>query len=253
VDQGQQARAALGRAPVLSPKIVERALASAGATACFLFGYFAVGLHTDVLRSHALTTTLDARIPFLASSIWIYLGVFPASLLPLFVVRSQRLFRRTIAAYVAAIAVSCALFAAWPVTSVGLRVDSAALDTTRFSPWAVARLYRLDPPANLFPSLHLSIALLAALSAWKARRTYGAVAFAAVAVIGISTCTVKQHFVLDAAGGVALAVLIHALVLRGYEPSPGENPAYGWRGPASFAGLLAAAYTAAFGAFLAST
>jgi hypothetical protein len=91
------------------------------------------------------------------------------------------LFRRTVLAYALTIAVSLVLFVAVPVTSIGLRVDPATLDVKRLSPWAVAALYRIDPPFNLFPSLHLSIAVLAAASASKARRVYGAAAFLGVA------------------------------------------------------------------------
>lgn len=180
---------------------------------------------------------------------WVYLWVFPASVLPLFVVRCPRLLRRTVASYGAAIAVSLVLFAALPVTSTGLRMDRSALDATRFSPWAVSLLYRIDPPFNLFPSLHLSIAALGALSAWKARRSYGAATLVGVALTGASICTVKQHFVLDGLGGIALAAGLHGLVLRGYRPTPGEDPSYGWRGPAAYAALLAVNYAGFYVAF----
>jgi membrane-associated phospholipid phosphatase len=232
---------------------VERAVLTIGAVTFFVAGYFAVGHHVDPGRARDLGTSLDARIPFIARSVWVYLWVFPASLLPLFLVRCPRLFRRTIVAYCVAIAVSLIVFAAIPVTSIGLRADRAALDVTRFSPWAVSVLYRLDPPYNLFPSLHLSIAALAALSAWKARRLYGAATFVGVALIGASICTVKQHFVLDGLGGVALAIVVHTFVLRPYAPSPGIDPAYGWRGPAAYAALLAVVYAGFYAAFLAAS
>jgi membrane-associated phospholipid phosphatase len=208
LDQGQQARASLGRDSVLNRPAVERAALTAAACAFFTAGYFGVGLNVDPPRARSLGTAVDLRIPFIASSVWVYLSLFPTSLLPLFVVRCPRLFRRTIAAYVLAIAASLAVFAVFPVTSAGLRADPAALDATRFAPWAVALLYRLDPPYNLFPSLHLSIAILAALSAWKASRPLGTAAFAGVAPIGASICTVKQHFIVDGAGGVALAAIV---------------------------------------------
>jgi hypothetical protein len=215
----------------------------------FVAGYFGVGLHADPSRARGLRTFLDERIPFVAGSVWVYLWMFPASLLPLFVVRCPRLFRRTIIAYGAAIAASLILFVAMPVTSIGLRADAAALDVKRFTPWAVSVLYRFDPPYNLFPSLHLSIAALAALSAWKASRTYGAAAFCGLAGIGVSICTVKQHFVVDGLGGAALAALVHAAVLGPYEPDPGTDPAFSWRGPAAYAALMAAVYAALYAGF----
>ena len=230
---------------------MERAVLTTGAVAFFVIGYFAVGRNVDPARARDLATALDARIPFIARSVWVYLWVFPASLLPLFVVRCPRLFRRTILAYSLAIAASLIVFVAFPVTSIALRADRAALDVTCLSPWAVAVLYRLDPPVNLFPSLHLSIAALAALSAWKARRPYGLLGFVGVALIAVSICTVKQHFVLDGLGGAALAAVVYTFVMRPYAPEPGTDPAYGWRGPAAYLGLLIAVYAGLWGAFVA--
>jgi len=251
--QAQQSRAALGRAAVLTGRVVLRAFLTIGVVAFFIAGYFGVGLSVDPARARDLGTVLDRRIPFIAPSVWVYLWVFPASLLPLFVVRCPRLFLRTILAYGLAIAASLVVFVALPVTSIGLRADGATLDVTRFSPWAVALLYRLDPPVNLFPSLHLSIAALAALAAWKARRAYGAAACVGVALIGVSICTVKQHFVLDGLGGAALAAFVYAFVLRPYEPTPGTEPAYAWRGPAAYFALLIAVYAGFYAGFLASS
>ena len=220
-----------------------------GVAALFLLGYFGVGWSIDPARARQLSTVLDQRIPFVAASVWVYLWVFPASLLPLFLVRSPELFRRTLLAYTIAIAVSVVFFVALPVTSSGLRVETDTLDVSRFAPWAVALVYRTDPPFNLFPSLHLSIAALAALSAAKARKVYGAVAFAGVALLAVSICTVKQHYVIDAVGGAALAALVYAAVLRSYAPPPGTDPAYGWRGPAAYAVFLLAAYAGLYAGF----
>ncbi len=240
----------MGRAAVLTGRAVPRAALTIGIVLFFLTGYFGIGRYVDTDSARDLGTTLDRRIPFIAASVWVYLWVFPASLLPLFVVRCDRLFRRTILAYGIAIAVSLIAFAAFPVTSLALRVDPATLDVTHPSAFAVALLYRLDPPVNLFPSLHLSIATLAALSAWKAKRSYGALALGGAALIAVSISTVKQHFVLDGLGGAALAAVIYAFVLRSYAPEPGTDPAFGWRGPAAYLSLLIAVYAGLSAAFV---
>jgi len=243
----------LGRTAVLIERDLPRPLLTIGVVAFFLAGYFGVGRYVDPASARDLGSALDRRIPFIAASVWVYLWVFPASLLPLFLVRCPRLFQRTLLAYGLAIGASLFVFVAFPVTSIALRADQAALDVTRFSPWAVALLYRLDPPVNLFPSLHLSIAGLAALSAWKAKRAYGAAAFVGVALIGLSICTVKQHFVLDGVGGAVLAAILYALVLRPYAPEPGTDPAFGWRGPAAYLVLLVAVYAGFYAGFAASS
>ena len=242
LDQGQQARAALGRAPVLNRNSFERAGLAVFACSVFAGAYFGLGWRIDPQRAHVLGFPLDARIPFLAGSIWVYLGLFPLAFLPLFVVRCPRLFRRTIAAYVTLILIAAAVFVVYPVTSAGLRVSAAQLDTLRFAPWTVVLLYRLDPPVNLFPSLHLAVALLSALVAWKARWSYGAVALAALIPIAISISTVKQHFVVDGIAGVALASIVYGFMVHGYERRAGQEPAFGWRGPASFGAIVIGAY-----------
>lgn len=239
----------MGRASLLTGRAGERALLSLGVLVLFAAGYFGVGLHVDPARSRTLGTSLDARIPFLAGTVWIYLLVFPASLTPLFVVRSQRLFRRVMASYAVAIAASLVVFAAIPVASAGLRVAPATLDRSDFATWAVAKLYAIDPPFNLFPSLHLSIAALAALAAWKAKRAWGAVALGGVLLVAASICTVKQHFVADALGGAALSAAIYAAILGPFAPGEDGQPAYSGRGPLAFAALVAAAYAGLYAWF----
>ena len=233
-----------------SRAVLERTALTLGLMAFFIIGYFGVGLSTDPARARGLATPLDARIPFVPRSLWLYLWVFPAALIPVFVVRCSDLFRRTVLAYAIVIAVSLIVFVVFPVTSLGLRVDPATLDVSRPSAWAVKVLYDLDPLYNLFPSLHLSIATLVAFSAWKAAGRYGAVAFVGVGLVGVSLCTVKQHFLLDGLGGLALAAAAHALVLRPYRPPSGSTPAYSWRGPAAYLMLLVLVYAGFYAAFL---
>jgi membrane-associated phospholipid phosphatase len=228
--------------------VPERVALTLGLLVFFVAGYFGVGLAEHAAGARSLATPLDARIPFIASTIWIYAWMFTAAFVPVFVVRCPRLFRRTAAAYAAAIAVSLVFFAFFPVTSAGLRVSPDRLDVTRFTPWAVSVLYRIDPPYNLFPSLHLSIAVLAALASFKAARRLGAAMFAGVALVAVSVCTVKQHFVLDVAGGVALAAAAHAVFLRPYQPLPGAVT-ISRRGAVAYAGAVTIALAGLYAAF----
>ena len=213
----------------VKPDCLERAALTSGLVIFFIAGYFGVGQSRNPAHAGELHTFLDDRIPFIASSVWVYLLIFPASLLPLFVVRCRRLFRRTALAYAAVITVSLIFFAKLPITSARLRIEPAMLDLAQPSDWAVSVLYSLDPPYNLFPSLHVSIAVLAAFSAWKAARLYGAVAFSCLVFVILSIFTVKQHVVLDAVGGIALGALAAALILHPYRAHGAT--AYSWRGP----------------------
>jgi membrane-associated phospholipid phosphatase len=231
---------------------LERAALTAMLVVLFITAYFGVGRSTNPAGARELISPLDLKIPFLASTVWLYLLVFPASLIPLFVVRCSRLFRRTALAYGIAIVISLIVFVAFPVTSQRLRVDAAMLDLTHASDWAVSTVYYLDPPYNLFPSLHLSIVLLAAYSAWKAMKTCGAVCFAFVPLVALSIFTVRQHVIVDGLGGFALAAVVGAVILRPYQPEDGTKPAYSWRGPALYVVFLAVVYTGFYVAFTVS-
>lgn len=220
----------------------ERVIVTAGLIALFLVGYFGIGHSIEPLRARDWAFSFDERIPFISHSVWIYLLVFPAALMPLFVVRCPRLFRRTALAYLSVMAVSFICFRIFPVTSTGLRAPSELLELSHPSDWAVSVLYSLDPPFNLFPSLHLSIASLAAFSAFKANRVFGIAALISVGFIGVSVCTVKQHILLDVLGGLALAALVAAVFLRSYRVKDGFNPAYSWRGPALYVMFLILIY-----------
>jgi PAP2 superfamily len=233
--------------------LAERAVLTVSLIVFFIAGYFGIGLSRTPDQSRELNIFLDDKISFVVHSVWIYLLIFPSALIPLFVVRCQRLFRRTAIAYAAAISFSLICFAVFPVTSGRLRVDQAALNLTRASDWAVAALYSIDPPYNLFPSLHLSIAVLAAFAAWKAARGYGAATFVTLVFIGVSVCTVKQHVVLDTLGGVALGVFVGGLILRPYRPDAGVEPAYSWRGPLLYVAFLVLVYTGFYLIYLAAS
>jgi membrane-associated phospholipid phosphatase len=75
-------------------------------------------------------------------------------------------------------------------------------------------LYALDPPYNLCPSLHVSIAVLAAMSMSRALGRRAPLSSLAAAVVAVSTCLVKQHFLIDVFAGAALAALIGGITLQ---------------------------------------
>ena len=231
---------------------MERVVLTTGLMLFFVAGYFCVGTSRNLAQAHVLTTVLDERIPFVAGSVWMYLWVFPCALIPLFVVRCTHLFRRTAIAYAVVIAISLICFITFPVTSAGLRIAQAKFDVSVFSQWAVSLLYSIDPPYNLFPCLHLSVASVAAFSVWKASKPYGSAVFLSVIFVGASVCTVKQHYLLDVLGGVALATFVNALILRPYTSLDSAMLAYSWRGPASFLIFALVLYAIFYVAFLCS-
>ncbi|MFO0990690.1 MAG: phosphatase PAP2 family protein [Hyphomicrobiales bacterium] len=216
-----------------APHFREKALLALSLLALFGSGYFGIGYLTDPGRVHDLALPLDLALPFEATWVWIYIWVIPAAVAPLFLVKSQGLYRRAILAYALTIAIACLVFLIYPVSAMGLRAQ-ATLVIAQFSDRMVAVLYQVDPSANAFPSLHLALVTLAALAAWKASRLMGLILGLSVPMVAIAVLLVKQHFILDVVSGIVLALLIGAPLISGYRPERKEAVGYSWRGPAAF-------------------
>lgn len=221
-----------------------------------VLGYFAAGVAVIGAISanvpvHRLTTSFDAAIPFVPWTIFIYSWAYTLGLYPLFVVRCPRLFRRVALAYVTVLTVQFFCFLIFPVTSLGLRADPSMLDLSTFAGWGVRITYAIDPPYNLFPSMHVSLALVGAYSAWKASRLYGSLAAIVTAGIVLTICTTKQHYVIDGVVGLALGALVSRLVLEPYEAEgvPMHERRYGAAGAAAYFAFHAAFYLAFYVAF----
>lgn len=225
-------------------------IAIATALIAFVFGgYFWIGLTTDPAGAASLATPLDARIPFLPASIVVYVAVYLMILLPVFLIESPALFGRVVQAY-AFVAGWCLLcFWLFPVSGAELRPDLDTVATHPFLLWGLRLSYGLDPPVNLFPSLHLGGATIAALSVGVARRRDGVVACAAIVPVAISVCTVKQHFWVDAAAGIALGIASWALFLARWTPPDRVPLARGPRAWWGFGALVAGVYAAFYVAY----
>jgi len=199
-----------------------------------VIGFELTGRGIDPAAATPLRPALDDAIPFLPHSVWFYSWVYTTLLLPLFVVRCPELFHRLFKAYVIVIVVTLASFALFPVTSLGFRPDPSQIPDDAFHLWAVRLTFVVDPPMNLFPSLHLSIATISALSAWKAHRGAGLLAALIAVGVAITICTMKQHYIADGVSALLLAFVAYALTLRGYDSSSNPDRAYSWRGPAAY-------------------
>ena len=90
--------------------------------------------------------------------------------------------------------------------------------TDFFSRW-VASLYAVDTNTNVFPSVHVVGSIGAAWAVWdcsslRRRRWPGIAATVLACLICLSTLFIKQHSLLDVAGGVVLSAMVGAVVYR---------------------------------------
>jgi membrane-associated phospholipid phosphatase len=78
----------------------------------------------------------------------------------------------------------------------------------------IRTIYASDQPYNDFPSLHTSLSTIIAIHWWRVDRRIGVPAAIWTALIVASTVLVKQHYLADVAGGLVLAAVTSAIVMR---------------------------------------
>jgi membrane-associated phospholipid phosphatase len=172
--------------------------------------YDVIALSTPGRRLVGLELALDRAVPFQPKWELIYGSLYVFLFLPLFVVGGERLFRRTIYAYLAVLLVGYAGFLAMP--AVGPRPPVFPGDG--FIAWLLGINFALDPPYNCFPSLHVGEAVVAAVACYRVHRGVGVVTGLWAALIAVSTLFIKQHYVVDVVAGVLVGGAACVLFLR---------------------------------------
>lgn len=162
---------------------------------------------------HAPALALDRLLPLRPVWALIYGALYAfLILLPVLVVRQEEQIRRTVYAYLTVWLAAYACFLLYPT------VAPRPLEVTGegFAVWGLRALYDSDPPYNCFPSLHVAHSFVSALTCYRLHRGLGIVTIVCALLVGISTLYTKQHYVLDVAGGIALAGITYAVFLHGY-------------------------------------
>src|SRR2546428_10309793 len=148
----------------------------------------------------------DRLIPFIDWTIWVYASQYLLLYCCFLGVNSSRAVSRLIYAISLASLLAFCVFLIYPTEfprNVAEKEGAAA--------FAFSSLYSIDSAANCFPSLHVALAWLSALSLRDERRKVGALAMVWAALISISTLTTKQHYFVDLVGGGVLALLCRRL------------------------------------------
>ncbi len=153
-------------------------------------------------------TALDARIPFMPWTITIYLSMYLLFGAAAWYVDATDFLRGLTALMIVSL-LSLLGFIALPAHYP--RPDPAIIET-QWIRHMYESMFSFDLPGNTFPSLHVATTVTAALML-KDTKVWWLWAIWASA-ISLSTLTVKQHFVADVAGGIAVAVFAHYWVRR---------------------------------------
>jgi membrane-associated phospholipid phosphatase len=162
-------------------------------------------------------TALDLSLPFVAWTVWIYLAGIAWIAAPLVALRTDALLARWSRRYALALMLALACFVALPCASPALRGQAMAAMPGSWSGAALQLLHHVDGPGNLFPSLHVTLAWLAAAALAAQYPRARAACWLAAAAVAVAVLLCKQHTVADVAAGAALALVCVRLPL----PQPG--------------------------------
>ena len=207
---------ALGPQPLLGSWNRERFIGFALVLLVYAL-YFPLTKYTLSLEPINITTQFDHAI--LLSPIWVvvYAMIYPAAILPVFVVKDPLVFRRVMMAYVGLELIAMILFVIYPV-HMTIRPPVDTIAGTDFFSWGIRLCFWADHPTCCFPSLHVATAVLAALSCWRVDRRVGVCAGVVALLISASTILIKQHFIYDVIAGGGLAVFFYCAWIQNAQP-----------------------------------
>jgi len=167
--------------------------------------YFSSGIY-DVLNHGPavmnLRTPLDVALPLVPIFVIPYDSLQPViyASLVVFLLTRTRVFQAAAVSMILTFLVSYLFF-----TFLQTEVIRPALTGSDALTQMIRDVYASDHPFNDFPSLHTSTSTLMAIFWWRMDRRLGMVEGAWTALIVLSTVLVKQHYVADIFGGLAVA------------------------------------------------
>ena len=206
-----------------------------GAAALQTAIYFFIGNAHFERSTELLRTRLDDAIPFLPATAWFYLPIYAGIfLIALACFRTRVHFDRALVGVgvimLAGLAGHRLVAAEYPRPILHAPYGSVS---DMFMAW----VQEIDPPGNVFPSLHVAHTSSLALFLHHENPRLGRLVIVLAFLLALSTLTTKQHFLADVLAGFALAAFTRTLLLRGVPAGdarmrPATNPAEGRRAAA---------------------
>lgn len=158
------------------------------------------------LRDHQYSLFIEPelRVPFVPAFIWFYLSMYILFILPPFFLSPDSL-RRLAKELILATGLAGVVFLIMPARLGFPRI----LPADSFHRTVFEKLFAIDQPFNLVPSLHVvySTAIVLAIFA-QASTTTRSLLTAWLALIVASTILVHQHHLIDIFAGLALALMM---------------------------------------------
>lgn len=167
------------------------------------------------LEHENLTTAFDRAVPFCPAWVSVYVLSYPFWAVSYWLTAKHTekdFWFRFVTADTLAKLMCGVIFLLFPTTNIRPEILGDGV-------WdkLMSLIYTLDEPVNLFPSLHCLSSLMSYLGVRKARNlsgTYKGGTLAFAVLVFLSTQFTKQHYVVDIAGGVVVALLCYGLAVR---------------------------------------
>ncbi|MEK7511996.1 MAG: phosphatase PAP2 family protein [Patescibacteria group bacterium] len=158
-------------------------------------------------------TAIDTAIPFLSWTIVVYALIFPLIAIVPFLINTEVLFHRAMLCAIYVILLQMVFFVFFP-TGYHARPDISGLEF----PWQqiYSGLYKLDSSFNCYPSFHVSLCALIPLLLYHERPKLCLFFSVLCPLIAISTLTTKQHYFIDAVGGLGLGMVVYFVCLKAF-------------------------------------
>jgi membrane-associated phospholipid phosphatase len=148
---------------------------------------------------------LDMMIGFSPAWVWPYVSYYLFLILPAFLTDDENVLNQVIYSYVVSAAASVLFFLFLP--TVLPRESYPTADAGDFlSVLALDILRAIDTNVNCFPSEHVTLTTIAALTMIQINRRWSWIAVPWALAICYSTVATKQHYVLDVFGGLLFGV-----------------------------------------------
>lgn len=152
---------------------------------------------------------IDDAVPFLSWTIWIYHAQFFFLFVCVMTLKKDISISRTLYSMATASLISFLIFAIYPTVVPRDHLIEGGLTKAAFD-----FLHMIDSQANSLPSLHVSLAWLAAFGVVDEYGKRGLIALTCALLITISTMTTKQHYFIDVLAGLVLMRVCRAIGSR---------------------------------------
>ncbi|MEK7358668.1 MAG: phosphatase PAP2 family protein [Bdellovibrionota bacterium] len=143
----------------------------------------------------------DTMVDFSPHWVWAYISFYLLLILPYYVTKNERDMNQMIYSYVVSSFLGGLVFTFvptmlprnfYPLGDAGDNLSTLALHVIR----------TIDASVNCFPSMHVALTTIAALTLGRVSRIWAAISLPWSLVIFFSTIATKQHYTLDVLGGL---------------------------------------------------